>query len=351
MTGVSGEKLSLPLVPTWEFAAGGSVPATAVIVDGKAYVGSLNGFFYALDLEKGKEIWKVPAKLGVEGPACVTGDLVCFGDADGKVHAVDRVTGQPRWMYGTEAAVAGGLNTYRSRSGKTLLLLGSDDFFLHAVDATTGTRAWAVETGNYIKGTPSVDQQGGFVIFGGCDELVRLVDAETGNLVRQIPVGAYLANSCAVRDNVAYIAHYAGAVMALDLKTGTTLWTHDTAGKDAEGKEMPATEFVASPAVTAERVYVTGRDKKLRCLERATGKLLWEFSARKGIESSPVVTETSVFFGADDGRLYAVHPVEGKELWSFDLGSRINSSPALGGGYLVIGSQEGTVFAFRSGGK
>lgn len=340
MRGVSGEKLTLPLVAAWEVATGGPVPATAVLAEGRVYAGSLKGEFFAWDLATGKEVWKAPAKLGVEGPACLVDGLVCFGDADGKVHALDRATGQERWVYETGDSVAGGLNACRTRSGKVLILAGSDDFFLHAIHAADGTRAWAVETGNYIKGTPSVDQEGGLVIFGGCDELVRLIDAESGALVRQIGVGAYMGNSCAVRDQVAYVAHYGGAILALDLRAGTTLWTH----------EAPDAQFVASPAVTADRVYVTGRDSKLRCLDRATGKLLWEFSTRKGSDSSPVVTESAVFFGADDGRLYAVHPTDGRELWSFDLGSRINSSPALGGGHLVIGSQEGILFAFRSGG-
>lgn len=340
MTGVSGETLRLPLEPAWEFDTGGPVPATAVIADGRVYVGSLGGSFHALDLATGKEIWKAPAKLGVEGPACVSGDLVCFGDADGKVYALDRASGQSRWVYETGDAVAGGINTYRTRAGKTLLLAGSDDFFLHAVDAADGARVWAVETGNYIRGTPSVDQESGVVIFGGCDELVRLIDAETGVQVREIEAGAYMANSCAVRDQIAYAAHYAGAVLAIDLKSGATLWSHDA----------EEAQFVASPAVTADRVYVGGRDKKLRCLDRANGKHVWEFLARKGIDSSPVVTGTAVFAGADDGRLYAVDPADGRELWSFDLGSRINSSPAVSGGHLIIGSQEGIVFAFRSAG-
>jgi eukaryotic-like serine/threonine-protein kinase len=150
-------------------------------------VGSLGGQFYALDLATGKELWQAPAKLGVEGPACVAGDLVCFGDADGKVHGLDRHTGEARWVYETGDAVVGGLNVYRTRAGKLLLLVGSDDFFLHAIDAADGTRAWAVETANYIKGTPSLDPEGGVVIFGGCDELLRLIDAETGTLVREVP--------------------------------------------------------------------------------------------------------------------------------------------------------------------
>jgi len=339
MTGVTPETLGPPLDLAWEHEVEGPVPATAVVADGRVFVGTLAGPVLALDLASGEVLWSFDKELGVEGAACLAEDLVCFGDADGKVHGLDRETGESRWVYETEDSIAGGLNSYRSESGQTFLLVGSDDFFLHAIDAADGSRVWAVETQNYIRGAPSVDQESGVVIFGGCDEVLRLIDAETGDLVRQVDVGAYMANSCAVRDRIAYLAHYAGEVLAVDLENGDSIWTHDADG----------TEFVASPAVTADRVYVAGRDQKLRCLDRSTGDLLWEFTARKGIDSSPVVTENAVFFGSDDGRVYAVNPVDGSELWAYEIGARINASPAVAQGRLVIGSQRGGIFGFEEG--
>jgi len=338
MGGCSADPVRPPLELAWVFETESPVPATAVIGGGKVFIGSLGGKFHCLDLLSGKQVWSFDTKLGVEGAACLAGDLVCFGETDGFVRALKVSTGEEVWHYETGDAIAGGLNRYRTKAGRELILAGSDDFFLHAVDAATGEKVWAVETGNYIKGAPSVDLASGLVSFGGCDELLRLIDAETGEQVRSIPVGAYMANSCAVRDRIAYVAHYAGEIVAFDLANGERLWSN----------KSEAVEFVGSPAVDAGLVIVGGRDKKLRALDRATGALVWEFLARKGIDSSPVVGPEVVFVGSDDGRLYAVSRGEGKELWSYDIGARINSSPAVAAGHVVIGAQDGGVYAFRS---
>jgi outer membrane protein assembly factor BamB len=337
-TGVSTDPLAPPLELAWVVETGGPVPATAVIGGGRVFVGSLGGEFLCLELATGKTIWSFATKLGVEGAACLAGNLVCFGETEGFVRALRPEDGTEVWKYETADAIVGGLNRYRTKGGRELVLAGSDDFFLHAVDAATGEKAWTVETGNYVKGAPSVDQAAGLVIFGGCDERLRLIDAETGELAREIEVGAYMGNSCAVRDRIAYVAHYAGQVLAFDLAKGAAAWSHDAAG----------TEFVSSPAVDAELVVVGGRDKKLRALARGSGEVAWEFVARRGIDSSPVLTPEFVFVGADDGRVYVVDRKTGEEKWSYEIGSRINSSPAVAEGYLVIGAQDGSIYAFRA---
>ncbi len=341
MLGISSETLMLPLKLAWDFTCDAPVPATAVIADDRVFVGSFDKFFYCLDLKTGEVIWKFETKLGVEGPACITGDLVCFGDSDGFVFGLKRDTGEEVWLYQTEDAIVGGLNFYVTKEGKTLILVGSDDFYLHGIDAKTGEQAWTVETGNYIRGAPSVDAETGVVIMGGCDEILRLIDANVGTAVKEIEIGAYMANSCSVRDQIAYVAHYAGEILAIDLKSGQRAWAHDTGG----------TEFIGSPAVTEEHVIIGGRDKKLRCLDRATGELVWDFTARRAIDSSPVVTPEAIFIGSDDGRLYALDPADGSQLWTYDIGARMNSSPAIASGYLVICGQDGGIYAFKSGQK
>jgi outer membrane protein assembly factor BamB len=340
MTGVSADPVRPPLELAWSCETGAPVPATPVIGGGKVFVGSLGGKFYCLELATGKILWTFPTKLGVEGSACLTGDLVCFGETDGFVRALRVETGEEVWHYETADAIVGGVNRYRTRAGRELILVGSDDFFLHAIDAQTGQKVWAVETGNYIKGAPSVDADAGLVIFGGCDEILRLIDAETGEPVRTIPVGAYMANSCAVRDKIAYVAHYAGDILAFDLTKGETVWTNKNEG----------VEFVASPAVDPQLVVVGGRDKKLRALDRSTGAVVWEFLARKGIDSSAVLGPEVIYVGADDGRLYAIDRKDGKELWSYEIGARLNSSPAVASGFVIIGAQDGGIYAFRAAG-
>ena len=57
LTGVLPDgALADALVPIWMFETGDSIESTAAIADGRVYFGSLDRFFYALDLKTGEEI-------------------------------------------------------------------------------------------------------------------------------------------------------------------------------------------------------------------------------------------------------------------------------------------------------
>ena len=57
----------------WQFRADGAFEATAVIVDGVVYVGSLDGYLYAITLESGELKWKFKTDLGFYAAAAVPG--------------------------------------------------------------------------------------------------------------------------------------------------------------------------------------------------------------------------------------------------------------------------------------
>ena len=84
----------------------------------------------------------------------------------------------------------------------------------------------------------------------------------------------------------------------------------------------------------------------MHCLERATGKQLWEFQTGGKVDSSPVVCGDKIAFGSDDGRLYVLSMENGKELWSYEIGKPLTASPAVANGMIIIGSEDGAVYAF-----
>src|SRR5438552_3436611 len=66
-TGVAAEALPEKLAVRWAAKTGNAIEGAAAIVGGVVYVGSLDGFVYALDLATGKEKWKFQAG-GVKAP-------------------------------------------------------------------------------------------------------------------------------------------------------------------------------------------------------------------------------------------------------------------------------------------
>ncbi len=335
MRGVAEEALPGELEFAWATEVGRSVMATPVVADGRVYVGAEDGKFACLDLATGEKRWEYLADDAIQGTAAIVGDLVCFGSGDGIVHALERASGAKKWTYETDGEIAGGANLFHSGDGATYVLIGSYDNHLHCIHAADGSPKWKYETENYVNGAPGV--HAGRIYFGGCDAQIYGVDAETGATVSKMDVEHYIANSIVVVDGIAYVAHHGNRVAAFDLAEKKQLWEFGE-------REFP---YVASPAVTAEAVFVAGKDKRLYRLDRESGEADWEFVTGNGIESSPVVAGGVVYVGSGDGSLYAVDAESGEERWSYEIGEDLRSSPAVADGHLVIGCDDGSVYAFK----
>ena len=90
----------------WSFGLPGSggMRAQPVVVGGRLYLGSDNGFVYALDARSGCVHWSfdvgtpVVSAVNVGTVPGTDRDAVYFGDWSAHVHAVDAGTGQPLWQ-------------------------------------------------------------------------------------------------------------------------------------------------------------------------------------------------------------------------------------------------------------
>jgi outer membrane protein assembly factor BamB len=173
-------------------------------------------------------------------------------------------------------------------------------------------------------------------VFGGCDSILHVLSLATGKKEKEIDGGAYIAGSVAVVDHHAYYGHYGNDVLRVDLRSGEPRWTF-------RDRNFP---YFSSPAVSADRVVIGGRDRRLHGLDRETGERAWVFATRGRIDSSPVIVGDKVVVGSDDGRLYMVTLADGRELWSYEIGQALSGSPAVADGRVVIGSTDGNVYAF-----
>lgn len=352
MQGIAREDLAAPLEVAWTFeppvAEGKKRPpfkASPIIVDGKVYVGGQDAKFYCIDLEKGTAVWTFDAEGTITGPAALVNGKVFFGDTYGLFYAVDIATGKELWRVESDDKIEGGVNALEVTDPATgkkewRVFFGSHDFNLYAVAADSGEVRWKHETENYVMATPSIEASLPGLIFGGCDGFLHIVSGADGKSLQKVDIGQYVANSAAVRDGIAYVAHYGGEVVAVQAATGEVVWRTKT-----------DVEYHGSPAVTEKAVIVPGMDKRVVAFDRVTGKELWAYEGSRDFESSPLVTDSAIWIGGLDARLHALNPADGSEIWNFDLGTQILSSPALSRGILVICGEDGLVYGFKRTGK
>ena len=276
-TGALPDKLKL----RWTFKANAPVKSSAAIVAGKVYIGDDTGNLFAIDANTGKLVWNFKAGDGIEAAPLVLNNVVYTGSADGKLYALDAATGKTNWIYNTGGKILGSANWF---GNPARIVVGSYDFKLHIVDAATGNNAWTFTTDNYINGAPAItDGKVVFglcdghlqtqsnaepcritraIVFGGCDGKLHILGTETGEQLHEVDLGAYIPGSPALAGGRAYVGHYGSEVLCIDLATGKIVW---------RTKENN-TPFFSSPAVTGDHVLIGGRDKKLHCYDRETGK-------------------------------------------------------------------------------
>ena len=333
LTGISDSLLPDSLKLLWTLEAGESIESSAAIVDGVVYVGSQSGDLLAVSLSSGEELWRYRAtKFGIgESSPCVGRGLVYIGDLDGVLHAVDVRTGKAAWTFATEGEIKSSPVLVGNR-----VLVGSYDSHLYALEADTGLLLWKVMTEGYVHSTPSV--AGGVAFISGCDEIFRAIRVKDGRELYQVPSIAYTGASPALTGDAAYFGTFGNQVVSVSRKERKVLWRFES-----KESQFP---FYSSAAVVGGRVVLGGRDRKVHCLEAATGESLWTFATRARVDSSPVAVGDRIYVGSNDGRFYVLNLKDGKKIWEFNAGAPLSASPAVAGGRIVIGSQDGQLFCF-----
>ena len=338
LSGVSAARLPDKPALRWTVKTDGPIKGAAAIVGGVVFVGSEDEKVRALKLADGTKVWEFKADGPVVSSPLVLDGRVYVGSAGTNLFALDASTGQEVWRYGTLGEVKSSASWFPApKGGGKWLVIGGYDNFLHCVSAATGQSNWVFETSNFVNGAPAVGGgAGGVTAFGGCDGLVHVVRLADGSKVAEIEAGAYIIGSAAILGGYAYVGHYENEFLAIDLRKGEVAWRYRDRNFPYEG----------SPAVTADRVVFGGRDKRVHCVERATGKAVWTFATRGRVTSSPVVAGDKVVVGSDDGRVYLLSLADGQERWSYEIGQPVQGSPAVVEGRFVIGADDGTLYCF-----
>lgn len=339
LQGIAPGTLPDSLELLWTFETEAAITSSPVVADGLVYFGSDDTRVYAVELETGAKLWSFATEDIVEAPPLVHRGTVYVGSSDFFFYALDANTGELRWKYETDDKILGGANWFSPPDGGSdRILVGSYDTQLYCFDADTGAKLWTYKTDNYVNGTPAL--LGERVIFGGCDAVLHVVSAATGEPLSRVELGGdcHVAGSVALADGAVYFGHYGNEFVCIDLESGETRWSYGN----------PQHAFFSSPAIGTERVVFGGRDKQLHCVDRASGEPVWTFRTRRKVDGSPVIAGDKVVFGSGDGRLYVLGLADGEELWAYDIGRSIFASPAVVGGMVLIGGDDGLLYAFGS---
>jgi len=288
----------------WTFETGGAIYGSAAVEGGGLFVGSSDGYLYALDRTTGSERWRFRTGGAVDAKPALGHGRVYVPSRDGNVYAVNAGTGALDWVYRTGGETRQDFWDFYLSDPLVLgttVIFGSGDGSVHAVRHDTGESIWRFDTGGPVHAAPVADDA--FVYVGGFD----------------------------------------GGLHALDPGTGRPAWS-----LQADGNEhFPEGGFQRGAALHDGILYIGSRDYQLYAVEAQTGRVLWKMEESRGwIIATPLVHGDLLLFGASDGqRFYAVDRATGRERWSIPVQTRVFGSAVMVEGRAVFGGFNGVLRA------
>jgi outer membrane protein assembly factor BamB len=332
LTGVVRSPLPKKIKMLWRFKATDDIKASPVVCGNYIAIGSLDGTMHVVDLN-GKLVWKDSTGNGFEAPGLIIENTLYAGNLSGDLFAWNLITGKRKWVYKTEGQISGSPNAWKAGTS-TKILVGSYDYYLHCVDASSGKGLWKYESDNFINGAAScIDNK---AIFGGCDGFLHLVDITTGQADAKINVATYVPGSVPITAGLAFVGDYDGGFTCVNLKEQKIAWKYSN-----DKVQLP---FLASAAVSGEKVVTGSRDKNVYCFDKTSGKVLWKFNSGERVDASPLISGDQVLVANMRGDLILLRLSDGTPVWTYESGTPINGNPAVAGGRVYFGGEDGYLY-------
>jgi polyvinyl alcohol dehydrogenase (cytochrome) len=325
------------------------------IAGGRLFVGSQNGYVYALDAKRGCIIWTYEARGGVRASVAIgprqqasgPGWVAYFSDQKGYAYAVDAGTGREIWRRLVDehplVRLTGSPTLYRNRLYVPTSSRGGgqepDLRLLHlprpivALDTATGAEVWRAYTVTELPKVMGKRADGGLSLgpSGGAIWSAPTIDVKRGAIYAGVG-NTYSGASQPATD----------AIVAFDLETGRMRWARQLTPDDVYGcrsgeancgeKPGPDFDFGASPALTTlpdgRELLVAGQKSGVGYAldPDRDGAIVWEYRAGLGgtlggIEWGIATDGAHAYFPIADqfrpqpGGLHAVDLVKGTRVW------------------------------------
>ncbi|GIK27504.1 MAG: serine/threonine-protein kinase [Chloroflexi bacterium] len=151
----------------WVYRAKRSIISSPAVdqKNGICYIGSFDGYLYALDANSGFTLWRFRTNGPVVSSPALTADSVYFGSADGIMYAVNVDSGKERWQYTSGKPIVGSPTV----AGNMVYFGGTDNAF-YCLDVKTGRMLWKYQTRGQITSTPVLGEN--LIVFGSMDNTI-----------------------------------------------------------------------------------------------------------------------------------------------------------------------------------
>lgn len=291
------------LEPTllWNQTLSGNVGSSPAVVNGVAYVGSDDGYIYALNASTGSQIWNCSlGRISYSTPAVGNGYLF-VGSHDH--YNILNSTWDPTFVQLP--------NAYKG--------------YVNAINLQTGESCWNRTFETYVT-APVVSEN---IVYVTADQLYALSEIN-GNILWVQQVGG-LMSSLSVADGRVFIS----GPYAYDKVTGHSIW-------------IDSRNLYDYPIIDNNTIYTANILGKMAAFKADTGEELWSIDVSSWSSYAPAISNGVLFLGSREYQLCALNGTNGNPIWNASIGSQAGSiSPVIAHDILYF-SYYGGLYAFNA---
>jgi outer membrane protein assembly factor BamB len=251
--------------PGGGFGSLGAVVGTPVVVDDTLYVGTSNGYLYALDTVYGERKWEFNTGAKIWTSPVVDDGVIYISNYEKKLFAVSIDDGTQIWSTELPSSIASSPAVSTDN-----IFVGTFDNRLYAVDRATGNIKWDFQGGNWFWSRPVVK---GDTVYAGClDHNIYAIDATTGKELWRFPTDGQIASEPVLAASLLVVASN-----ILDSKSGE-IYILDTNNNGQEKSVVSVSGEVMAPLYAqGDMVYVHASNFTVYGLDIQKGAKIWEF--------------------------------------------------------------------------
>ena len=298
-----------------------SMYTTPVIaVDGTIYIGSNEGYLYALNPADGYIKWSYYAGYPLQSSPIIDASGSIYFGAGTRVYAIgdSGFSAYSKWLAPFQTGA--NVNSSPALGTNGYVYFGSDDGYVYAVSSFTGLEKWRRSTNTTLPDlvhpiymSATIDGSNNVIIGNGSymDGMLYYLDGLTSTILWQNsydPIIGPFYNTPAVRGDVIYLSTIA-YVYAINRLTGAQIWKYFNLNFYYTSPIIDVNGKIYFASILAQNTPANGwmkNDGILHCLN-ADGTINWEIKVDAGRLAPPVLSnDMTIYISSTANKIYTI---------------------------------------------
>jgi outer membrane protein assembly factor BamB len=199
----------------WKFKTSGQIFGAPAVAAGRTFLVGCDSQMHVIDVDKGKEVRSVNLGAQTGASASVLDGYLYVGTMGNEVKSIDWKKGEVTWDFKPERGGGRGFFSSPATTDK-VVVIGSRDNRVYCIDRKKGTRLWSFPTGNQVDSSPVI--AGDRVVFGSMDDNLYVLDLKTGKQLQKITLDGPITASPVVVGGKVLIGTQKGTLYCLGKK-------------------------------------------------------------------------------------------------------------------------------------